>query len=114
MYRNCGNANIFSNSAKQDMSILSLLIRLPSNANDVPNADFGTVFLFCAAKFRNTPLAASNGKFPMRLLSEPGKIFCNKHGGVCFRPYLYFRAVGGESAFDSLHTNSTAVYFTRY
>ncbi len=114
MYRNCGNANIFSNSAKQDMSILSLLIRLPSNANDVPNADFGTVFLFCAARFRNTPLAASNGKFPMRLLSEPGKIFCNKHGGIEYRPYLYFRAEGGERAFDSLYTNSTTVYFTRY
>lgn len=43
-----------------------------------------------------------------------GKIFCNKHGGIEYRPYLYFRAVGGESAFDSLHANSAAVYFARY
>ena len=33
---------------------------------------------------------------------------------LCFRPYLYFRAEGGERAFDSLYTNSTTVYFTRY
>lgn len=93
------------------MSILSLLISLPSNANDVPDADFGTVFLFCAAKFRNTLLIASNGKFPMRLLSEPGKIFCNKHGGIEYRPYIYLCTVGGERAFDGFHANSAAVYF---
>lgn len=75
MYRNCGNANIFSNSAKQDMSILSLLIRLPSNANDVPNADFGTVFLFCAARFRNTPLAASKREISHAALIRAGQNF---------------------------------------